>query len=180
MWVKCVAAYSQINTAELLWTHAVGHGQQCYGSFIAKHETSHVSQLHDPNFSGDASSRSEVFRGLHEARTRRPKLKTQGCTNLGRQVTDTKNSFFWGGGVEPNIYEFSVRELLRAGVLGPRNSEFGSMYLEKCLHTSIRRIPLRVTPLPLHCSPSPCHPTLHCLRRRRCHYANQQINRRQQ
>ena len=106
-------------------------------------------------------------------------LRQRGVQISGAKSLTPKILFF-GGGVEPNIYEFSVRELLRAGVLGPRNSEFGSMYLEKCLHTSIRRLPLRVTPLPLHCSPSPCHPTLHCLRRRRCHYANQQINRRQQ
>lgn len=61
---------------------------------------SHVSQLYDQNFSGDASRCTKAFRGSHENRTWRPKHKTEGCTNLGRRVIVTTNIlyFFFGGG----------------------------------------------------------------------------------
>jgi hypothetical protein len=134
---------------------------------------SHMSQLYDPNFSGDASSCGEAFCGLQENRTRRPKLKTKGCTNPGRQASVTTIFLGWC----PNICEFSVRILLHAVFWGPEILNLRLLIWKKNLHASIRRLPLRVTPLPLHCSPSPCHPTLHCLRRRRLHYTNRPLNR---
>ena len=166
------AAVSQISR-----NTAVGHGQPCCGSFLAKHETVRWVSYTIQISAGPRPSAVRHFVTCTKIEHGDINLRHRGVQNLGRHVTVTTILFLR---VVPNIREFSVWKLLHAGVLGPRNSKFASTYLEKCLHTSVRRPPLRVTPLPLHYSPSSCHPTLHCHRRRRRRYANEQTNRRQQ
>jgi len=145
--VMYVATYSQIHRAVTLGTCCSTWPAVLYFLYRQTRD-SHVIQFYDQNFSGDASRCTKALRGSHENRTQRPKLKTEGCTNLRRQViVKTKNLFlrgvlkpnlwdfqygncfirvFWGPrnnslflkGVVPKIYEFSVRELLHASVWG--------------------------------------------------------------
>jgi hypothetical protein len=112
-----VATYSQIHRAVTLGTCCSTWPAVLYFLFRQTRD-SHVSQFYDQNFSGDVSRCTKALRGSHENRTRRPKLKTEGCTNLWRQVIVKTKNLFLRGGFEPKFVRFSVRELLHSGVLG--------------------------------------------------------------
>lgn len=79
-----------------------------------------------------ASRCTKAFRGSQEDRTRRHKLKTEGCTNFGRQISVTTKILYFGG-IVPNICEFFGTEIASWGCLGAQKFwvcvyEFGELF----------------------------------------------------
>ena len=154
MWIKCVAMCSQTHMAESYF----GHMMKGMPSKVAVHFSSNTRH------SRESVIRSKFQRGrvhLYSVVCMRIEhgdlnLRQRSVQNLGRQVTVTTKILFFLDGVQ---YLGVFSKKLRV-CWGSRNSEFASKYLEKFLHTSVRRLPLRGSPFPLHSSPSLCHPTL--------------------